>query len=71
MIKCRFVFQFSGGGTSDSLNKFEEVLAVPRIGERISMINNEGVSSGISVVKDVIHWINAETGNHEIVVHYG
>jgi tripartite-type tricarboxylate transporter receptor subunit TctC len=71
MINCRFIFQFASGGASDSLNRIERVHAIPRIGEKVSITNNDGSSSGAMAVKDVIHWINSETGEHAVDVYYG
>jgi hypothetical protein len=70
MIDCKFVFKFSKGGTSDSLNATYRVNAVPRVGEKLSFVGEDGNLS-TSEVKEVIHYINPSKGTHEITVYYG
>lgn len=70
MIDCKFVFRFPSGGISDSLNQTYKVQSVPRTGDKVSFVSENG-SHAISEVKEVIHYINPTTGTHDISVFYG
>jgi hypothetical protein len=71
MIDCKFVFKFSSGGTSDSLNQTYKVQSVPRTGDKVAFVSEDGSCQEASEVKDVIHYINPTKGTHEITVFYG
>ena len=70
MIDCKFVFRFKSGGASDSLNQNYKVHSVPRTGEQIAFVSEDG-NFATSEVKEVIHYINPTNGTHEITVFYG
>ena len=70
MIDCKFVLRFSSGGTSDSLNQNYKVHSVPRTGDKIAFVSEDGNFSS-SEVKEVRHYINPTKGTHEITVFYG
>jgi hypothetical protein len=70
MIDCKFVFRFSSGGNSDSLNQTYKVQVVPRNGDKVAFVSENGTHT-ISEVKEVIHYINPTEGTHEITVFYG
>lgn len=69
MIPCRFVFRFLSGDSSNSLDHTYSVHAIPRIGDKITMIGDEGSAS--SVVLDVVHEIKTTDGTHSVIVYYG
>jgi hypothetical protein len=70
MIECQFVYKFSDGGSSDSLNQSYKVHSVPQAGDTISFVGEDGTCTD-SEVKEVVHYINPTEGTHEITVFYG
>lgn len=70
MIPCRFIYRFTNGGSSDSLNQVHQVHSVPRVGEAIDFVGEDG-SVAQSVVLQVVHSIGTSGGTHEIIVYYG
>lgn len=70
MIDCKFVFKFSGGGVSDSLNANYRVQSVPCIGDKIAFVGEDGIYKTFEV-KEIIHYITPTQDAHEITVFYG
>lgn len=68
MISCRFIYLYSDNNASDSLDNEYNVLAVPRVGEKIQFIGEGGPSE--FMVKDVEYVIDNVKGTHEIRVLY-
>lgn len=70
MIPCRFIYRFANGGASDSLNQVYEVHTIPRVGDVLYFIGENG-NAARSVVLEVAHNISPSARTHEVVVYYG
>lgn len=70
MFPCRFIFRFKSGGNSNSLDQVYNVHSVPRVGDNVGFVNENGDGTKHEV-KQVEHFLNRHTGTHEILVFYG
>ena len=69
MIDCKFVYMYSSGSASDSLQNKFSVPAVPRVGDPLLICGHD--SNCISyVVTDVLHSLDMKTGLGEVIVYY-
>jgi len=70
MIRCRFIYRLAGGGNSDSLDAEYSVCVIPRVGELIQFLNEDGDSSEHTVL-GVKHNIFTGSDTSHVVVFYG